>query len=173
MNMGPTTGSNNSPYDDRDFARSDSSYEQASGSVNSAADYGNEPTTVQPAASPAGGAAAGAGAAGMAATQHFDSPSQYSDETALALDADTAAAAQEEEEKALRRQYGKRGTIDFGLLFIRIALGGYLIIEGVRTLFSIGASASISSLVGEYAIYAVSNLLATGMSVLLLVAQDY
>src|SRR5699024_8483107 len=129
-----------SPYDDRDFARSDSSYEQATGSVNSAADYGNEPTTVQPAASPAGGlaaAGAGAGAAGMAATQHFDSPSQYSDETALALDADTAAAAQEEEEKALRRQYGKRGTIDFGLLFIRIALGGYLIIEGVRTLFSI------------------------------------
>src|SRR5699024_6668084 len=103
-------GSNNSPYDDRDFARSDSSYDQAPGSVNSAADYGNEPTTVQPAASPAGGAAAGAGAgaAGMAATQHFDSPSQYSDETALALDADTAAAAQEEEEKALRRQYGKR-----------------------------------------------------------------
>src|SRR5699024_10564940 len=70
MNMGPTTGSNNSPYDDRDFARSDSSYDQAPGSVNSAADYGNEPTTVQPAASPAGGgsfaaggAAAGAGAA--------------------------------------------------------------------------------------------------------------
>ena len=149
MNMGPTTGSNNSPYDDRDFARSDSSYEQASGSVNSAADYGNEPTTVQPAASPAGGAAAGAGAAGMAATQHFDSPSQYSDETALALDADTAAAAQEEEEKALRRQYGKRGTIDFGLLFIRIALGGYLIIEGVRTLFSIGASTGISGLESE------------------------
>src|SRR5699024_5595830 len=170
MNMGPTTGSNNSPYDDRDFARSDSSYEQASGSVNSAADYGNEPTTVQPAASPAGGAAAGAGAAGMAATQHFDSPSQYSDETALALDADTAAAAQEEEEKALRRQYGKRGTIDFGLLFIRIALGGYLIIEGVRTLFSIGASTGISGLESEYGSYAMADILAMGIPVGQLVA---
>ena len=167
MNMGPTTGSNNSPYDDRDFARSDSSYDQAPGSVNSAADYGNEPTTVQPAASPAGGAAAGAGAgaAGMAATQHFDSPSQYSDETALALDADTAAAAQEEEEKALRRQYGKRGTIDFGLLFIRIALGGYLIIEGVRTLFSIGASTGISGLESEYGSYAMADILAMGIPV--------
>ena len=172
MNMGPTTGSNNSPYDDRDFARSDSSYDQAPGSVNSAADYGNEPTTVQPAASPAGGAAAGAGAgaAGMAATQHFDSPSQYSDETALALDADTAAAAQEEEEKALRRQYGKRGTIDFGLLFIRIALGGYLIIEGVRTLFSIGASTGISGLESEYGSYAIADILAMGIPVGQLVA---
>lgn len=173
MNMGPTTGSNNSPYDDRDFARSDSSYEQATGSVNSAADYGNEPTTVQPAASPAGGlaaAGAGAGAAGMAATQHFDSPSQYSDETALALDADTAAAAQEEEEKALRRQYGKRGTIDFGLLFIRIALGGYLIIEGVRTLFSIGASTGISGLESEYGSYAIADILAMGIPVGQLVA---
>ena len=173
MNMGPTTGSNNSPYDDRDFARSDSSYEQATGSVNSAADYGNEPTTVQPAASPAGGlaaAGAGAGAAGMAATQHFDSPSQYSDETALALDADTAAAAQEEEEKALRRQYGKRGTIDFGLLFIRIALGGYLIIEGVRTLFSISASTGISGLESEYGSYAMADILAMGIPVGQLVA---
>ena len=173
MNMGPTTGSNNSPYDDRDFARSDSSYDQAPGSVNSAADYGNEPTTVQPAASPAGGlaaAGAGAGAAGMAATQHFDSPSQYSDETALALDADTAAAAQEEEEKALRRQYGKRGTIDFGLLFIRIALGGYLIIEGVRTLFSIGASTGISGLESEYGSYAMADILAMGIPVGQLVA---
>src|SRR5699024_2075175 len=144
MNMGPTTGSQNNSYDDRDFASRNASFEEEPTTVTPAADYGYEPTTVQPAASPAGDAtnygvagagaagagAAGAGAAGMASTQHFDSPSQYSDETAMSLDADSAAAAQYEEEKALRRQYGKRGTIDFGLLFIRIALGGYLIIEG-------------------------------------------
>lgn len=184
MNMGPTTGSQNNSYDDRDFASRNASFEEEPTTVTPAADYGNEPTTVQPAASPAGDAtnygaagvgaagvgAAGAGAAGMASTQHFDSPSQYSDETAMSLDADSAAAAQYEEEKALRRQYGKRGTIDFGLLFIRIALGGYLIIEGVRTLFSIGASAGISGLEGEYANYAMSNLLATGLPVLQLVA---
>lgn len=184
MNMGPTTGSQNNSYDDRDFASRNASFEEEPTTVTPAADYGYEPTTVQPAASPAGDAtnygaagagaagagAAGAGAAGMASTQHFDSPSQYSDETAMSLDADSAAAAQYEEEKALRRQYGKRGTIDFGLLFIRIALGGYLIIEGVRTLFSIGASAGISGLEGEYANYAMSNLLATGMPVLQLVA---
>ena len=184
MNMGPTTGSQNNSYDDRDFASRNASFEEEPTTVTPAADYGYEPTTVQPAASPAGDAtnygaagagaagagAAGAGAAGMASTQHFDSPSQYSDETAMSLDADSAAAAQYEEEKALRRQYGKRGTIDFGLLFIRIALGGYLIIEGVRTLFSIGASAGISGLEGEYANYAMSNLLATGLPVLQLVA---
>lgn len=181
MNMGPTTGSQNNSYDDRDFASRNASFEEEPTTVTPAADYGYEPTTVQPAASPAGDAAnygaAGAGAAGvgaagagMASTQHFDSPSQYSDETAMSPDADSAAAAQYEEEKALRRQYGKRGTIDFGLLFIRIALGGYLIIEGVRTLFSIGASAGISGLEGEYANYAMSNLLATGMPVLQLVA---
>lgn len=97
--MGLTTGSQNNPYDDRDFASRDTSFDQSPTSVNPSADYGNEPTTVQPAAVPAGGAAAGAGAAGYAATQHFDSPSQYSDDTALALDADSAAAAQAEEEK--------------------------------------------------------------------------
>lgn len=170
MNMGPTTGSQNNPYDDRDFASRDTSFDQSPTSVNSSADYGNEPTTVQPAAVPAGGAAAGAGAAGYAATQHFDSPSQHSDDTALALDADSAAAAQAEEEKALRRQYGKRGTIDFGLLFIRIALGGFLIVEGVRTLFSIGESAGISGLESEYASYSMANILAMGIPVGQLVA---
>ena len=164
MNMGPTTGSQNNPYDDRDFAGRDTSFDQSPTSVNPSADYGNEPTTVQPAAVPAGGAA------GYAATQHFDSPSQYSDDTALALDADTAAAAQAEEELALRRQYGKRGTIDFGLLFIRIALGGFLIVEGVRTLFSIGESAGISGLESEYASYSMANILAMGIPVGQLVA---
>lgn len=170
MNMGPTTGSQNNPYDDRDFASRDTSFDQSPTSVNSSADYSNEPTTVQPAAVPAGGAAAGAGAAGYGATQHFDSPSQYSDDTALALDADSAAAAQAEEEQALRRQYGKRGTIDFGLLFIRIALGGFLIVEGVRTLFSIGESAGISGLESEYASYSMANILAMGIPVGQLVA---
>lgn len=164
MNMGPTTGSQNNPYDDRDFASRDTSFDQSPTSVNPSADYDNEPTTVQPAAVPAGGAA------GYAATQHFDSPSQYSDDTALALDADTAAAAQAEEELALRRQYGKRGTIDFGLLFIRIALGGFLIVEGVRTLFSIGESAGISGLESEYASYSMANILAMGIPVGQLVA---
>ncbi|HJG65113.1 MAG TPA: DoxX family protein [Corynebacterium stationis] len=171
INMGPTTGSQNNPYDDRDFASRDTSFDQSPTSINTSADYGNEPTTVQPAAVPAGGAAAGAGAAGYAATQqHFDSPSQYSDDTALALDADTAAAAQAEEERALRRQYGKRGTIDFGLLFVRIALGGFLIVEGVRTLFSIGESAGISGLESEYASYSMANILAMGIPVGQLVA---
>src|SRR5699024_8512720 len=103
MNMGPTTGSQNNSYDDRDFASRNASFEEEPTTVTPAADYGYEPTTVQPAASPAGDAtnygaagvgaagvgAAGAGAAGMASTQHFDSPSQYSDETAMSLDADS------------------------------------------------------------------------------------
>lgn len=169
MNLGPTTGSQNNPYDDRDFANRNDSFANDPTTVSPAVGNGYEPTTVQPAAAAPAGAAAGVGA-GAASAQQFDTPSQYSDETAMALDADTAAAAQAEEEKALRRQYGKRGTIDFGLLFIRIALGGFLIIEGVRTLFSIGESAGISGLESEYASYSMANILAMGIPVGQLVA---
>ena len=170
MNLGPTTGSQNNSYNaDRDFASPNPSYSEEPTTVSPAVGNGYEPTTVQPAtASPASSAAAsGAGAVGA---QQFDSPSQYPDDTASTLDADTAAAAQAEEEKALRRQYGRRGTIDFGLLFIRIALGGFLIIEGVRTLFSIGDSAGISGLESEYASYAMADILAMGVPVAQLVA---
>lgn len=170
MNLGPTTGSQNNSYDDRDFANRNDSFANDPTTVTPAVGNGYEPTTVQPAAAPAAGVGAGAGAA---PAQQFDTPSQYSDETAMALDADTAAAAQAEEEKALRRQYGKRGTIDFGLLFIRIALGGFLIIEGVRTLFSIGESAGISGLESEYASYTMANILAMGVPVGQLVAGTF
>src|SRR5699024_6553588 len=34
MNMGPTTGSQNNPYDDRDFASRDTSFDQSPTSVN-------------------------------------------------------------------------------------------------------------------------------------------
>ena len=175
MNLGPTTGSQNNSYGDRDFANRNDSFANDPTTVSPAVGNGYEPTTVQPAAAPVGAAAGvGAGAgAGAASAQHFDTPSQYSDETAMALDADTAAAAQAEEEKALRRQYGKRGTIDFGLLFIRIALGGFLIIEGVRTLFSIGESAGISGLESEYASYTMANILAMGVPVGQLVAGTF
>ncbi|MEY8577996.1 DoxX family protein [Corynebacteriaceae bacterium 6-324] len=173
MNLGPTTGSQNNSYDDRDFANRNDSFANDPTTVSPAVGNGYEPTTVQPAAAPAtAGVGAGAGA-GAASAQQFDTPSQYSDETAMALDADTAAAAQAEEEKALRRQYGKRGTIDFGLLFIRIALGGFLIIEGVRTLFSIGESAGISGLESEYASYTMANILAMGVPVGQLVAGTF
>ncbi|MGO1573198.1 DoxX family protein [Corynebacterium casei] len=175
MNLGPTTGSQNNSYDDRDFANRNDSFANDPTTVSPAVGNGYEPTTVQPAAAPAGaavGVGAGAGA-GAASAQHFDTPSQYSDGTAMALDADTAAAAQAEEEKALRRQYGKRGTIDFGLLFIRFALGGFLIIEGVRTLFSIGESAGISGLESEYASYTMANILAMGVPVGQLVAGTF
>lgn len=169
MNLGPTTGSQNNSYDDRDFANRNDSFANDPTTVSPAVGSGYEPTTVQPAAA---GVGAGAGA-GAAPAQQFDTPSQYSDKTAMALDADNAAAAQAEEEKALRRQYGKRGTIDFGLLFIRIALGGFLIIEGVRTLFSIGESAGISGLESEYASYTMANILAMGVPVGQLVAGTF
>lgn len=178
MTLGPTTGSQNNSYDDRDFAnRNDSSANDPTTVTPAQSGYGdaqtsnnlysNEPTTVNPAVAGAGAAGVGAAGAGAnaAPAQQFDTPSSYSDETAMALDAETAAAAQAEEEKALRKQYGKRGTIDFGLLFIRIALGAYLIIEGVRTLFTIGDSAGISGLETEFANYAMANILAIGVPV--------
>ena len=178
MNLGPTTGSQNNSYNDGDFAsRNYAGSEEPttvtpaagggySGAPNNGNLYGNEPTTVNPAVG--AGAGAGAGAAYATSTgnaQQFDTPSSYSDDTAMALDADSAAAAQAEEEKALRKQYGKRGTIDFGLLFIRIALGAYLIIEGVRTLFTIGDAAGIAGLESEFGNYAMASILALGVPV--------
>ena len=44
MNMGPTTGSQNNSYDDRDFASRNASFEEEPTTVTPAADYGYEPT---------------------------------------------------------------------------------------------------------------------------------
>ncbi len=47
----------------------------------------------------------------------------------------------------------RRGTIDFGLLLIRLLLGGWLIIEAVGTFFRLGGNPGLSGLEADYSGY--------------------
>ncbi|GAB3595374.1 DoxX family protein [Corynebacterium faecale] len=47
----------------------------------------------------------------------------------------------------------RRGTLDFGLLIIRAAIGIYLIIRGVFTFFTLGGSQGLAGLEAEFAGY--------------------
>ena len=53
----------------------------------------------------------------------------------------------------------RRGTLDLGLLIIRAAVGGYLILRGVLTFFSIGGSPGLAGLETEFAGYQLPQVL--------------
>lgn len=61
----------------------------------------------------------------------------------------------------------RRGTMDFGLLLLRLVLGGWLIIESVATLFRLGGSEGISGLRDAFSDYAFAG----GLSVVVPVLQ--
>ncbi|GAB3704668.1 DoxX family protein [Corynebacterium nasicanis] len=63
----------------------------------------------------------------------------------------TASTATVAEEPELRDH--RRGTMDFGLLIIRLLLGGWLILEAVGTFFRLGGNPGISGLEADYASY--------------------
>ncbi|MEH0146749.1 DoxX family protein [Corynebacterium sp. Q4381] len=50
-----------------------------------------------------------------------------------------------------------RGTIDFGLLLLRLCFGAYLIISSLRTFFRLGGSEGIAGLESAYANYPFGN----------------
>lgn len=54
----------------------------------------------------------------------------------------------------------RRGTIDLGLLLLRLCFGGYLIIASLETFFQLGNSSGISGLESDYASYPFGNGLA-------------
>mgnify|MGYP002720712778 CR=1 FL=1 len=76
----------------------------------------------------------------------------------------------EKEEKGGDHRYGRRGTIDFGLLFIRIALSAYLIIAGAKTFFELGDSQGLSGLEGDFANYAWDTALSIAVPTMQLIA---
>nr|WP_156802458.1 DoxX family protein [Corynebacterium lubricantis] len=57
----------------------------------------------------------------------------------------------------------RRGTIDFGLLLLRLLLGGFLILESVQTFFQLGAAGGLAGLETEFTNYAYGNILAIGL----------
>ncbi|MDO5670043.1 MAG: DoxX family protein [Corynebacterium sp.] len=68
---------------------------------------------------------------------------------AAPVDYETSTAVTEE---PLTPDY-RRGTMDFGLLIIRLLLGAWLILEAVGTFFRLGGNPGLSGLETEYANY--------------------
>ncbi|MER0000431.1 DoxX family membrane protein [Corynebacterium sp. KPL4015] len=80
---------------------------------------------------------------------------------------------QEQEDKEGYKRYGRRGTIDFGLFFVRLAMSAYLIIAGVSTFFSLGDGAGVSGLEGDYSEYAWANSFALAVPTVQLIAGAF
>lgn len=64
----------------------------------------------------------------------------------------------------------KRGTLDFGLLLLRVSLGLYFLCSGVSTFFTMGNSAGLPGLEQDFADYAQPAALAMALPTLQLVA---
>lgn len=80
---------------------------------------------------------------------------------------ETVSLAQPEPEPVPVEPPAKRGTMDFGLLLLRLLLGGFLILESLTTLFRLGGSEGIGALRDAFAAYTY----ASGLSVVVPVLQ--
>lgn len=87
----------------------------------------------------------------------------YVEETAEPVYTEPAAPVVVEEET-------RRGTTDFGLFLLRLALGAFLIIDSVGTFFRLGGNEGISGLESAYADYPYGNGLAVVVPTLELAA---
>lgn len=101
---------------------------------------------------------------------------------ASASDVDLEAGTEEETSDRLKaeqaerdgyREYGRRGTIDFGLLFVRIALSAYLLLVGATTFFKLGGGEGLSGLESEFANYAFASPLAIAVPTMQLIAGAF
>lgn len=99
--------------------------------------------------------AAGTAGAGAAATQM--------DGVTDEAQAEAAAAADVAEDP-------RRGTLDFGLLILRLVVGGLLIIRGLQTLFAFGGDPGLSALEQSLAAYSFADILAIVIPVAQVVA---
>ncbi|HCD4226825.1 TPA: DoxX family membrane protein [Corynebacterium striatum] len=97
-------------------------------------------------------------------------------------DVDLEAETEEEKSDRLKaeqaerdgyREYGRRGTIDFGLLFVRIALSAYLLLAGATTFFKLGGGEGLSGLESEFANYAFASPLAIAVPAMQLIAGAF
>ena len=64
----------------------------------------------------------------------------------------------------------RRGTIDLGLLLLRLVLGGYLVFQSIQTFFRLGTSAGITGLENAFSAYAYGDVLAVVVPTLELAA---
>ena len=80
---------------------------------------------------------------------------------------------QEQEDKEGYKRYGRRGTIDFGLFFVRLAVSAYLIVAGVATFFSLGDGSGVSVLESDYSQYAWGDSFALAVPTVQLIAGAF
>ncbi|MGO1949910.1 MAG: DoxX family protein [Mycobacteriaceae bacterium] len=117
------------------------------------------------------GAAGAAGDAGAPETTTFpagDATSRY-DEAATPADPDPADAAVADEGAGVVGE-PRRGTLDFGLLILRLVAGALLIVRGLQTLFAFGGDPGISALEQTLAAYNFADILAVAIPVAQIVA---
>ncbi len=81
---------------------------------------------------------------------------------------DSEPAAVEEKPEPARR-----GTIDFGLLFVRLALSVYLLVAGASTFFKLGGNEGLSGLENEFGEYTMAAALAIGVPTVQLIAGAF
>ena len=82
----------------------------------------------------------------------------------------TATEAEAVEEK---HSSARRGTIDFGLLFVRLALSVYLLVAGASTFFKLGGNEGLSGLESEFGEYTMAAALAIGVPTVQLIAGAF
>ena len=70
-------------------------------------------------------------------------------------------------------QRARRGTIDFGLLFVRLALSIYLLVAGASTFLKLGGNEGLSGLENEYGEYTMAAALAIGVPTVQLIAGAF
>ncbi|MCG7228995.1 DoxX family protein [Corynebacterium minutissimum] len=85
-----------------------------------------------------------------------------------AIESDSETRVTEEEP-----QRARRGTIDFGLLFVRLALSIYLLVAGASTFFKLGGNEGLSGLENEYGEYTMAAALAIGVPTVQLIAGAF
>lgn len=155
-------------------------FESASTAQSAPAQTGAQPATSYQAAPQATSAAPQAAHTEYNAGAGYNSGTEYNAgvpaATAVSSESEEDIAAREEREReeAARKEgyrtYGKRGTIDFGLLFIRLALGLYLVLAGASTFFRLGGNEGLAGLEAEFASYAMPNVLAIALPTMQLIA---
>lgn len=74
-------------------------------------------------------------------------------------EAEPVAVANQEESK------DKRGTLSFGLLLLRLLVGGLLLVQGLQYLFAFGGNAGLNVLERSLDGYTAPDILAVGLSV--------
>lgn len=105
----------------------------------------------------------------MPAAEADEEPSAVAvaDPAAEPVTANEAEAVEEKQPSA------RRGTIDFGLLFVRLALSVYLLVAGASTFFKLGGNEGLSGLENEFGEYTMAAALAIGVPTVQLIAGAF